>query len=94
MNGQSSPAGTNFQQMIIRFQVELAAGCIKLRNGCLLQSRLCCGEDAAGVGHGFIQHQFVQFVADVVVRSNIASAAGLAVPVPEVKQLQEGLADE
>ena len=46
-------------------------------------------EDTAGVGHGLIEHETVEIIAEVVVGRDIAGAAAAAVAMQGVKQLAQ-----
>ena len=73
---EPAPAGADLEQVVGGLQVELAAGRVELGERGLGQGGFGRLEDAAGIGHRLVEHQLVEPVAEVVVRGDVARAAG------------------
>ena len=87
VQGETAPAGADLDHMLTLPQPELAADRVELGERGLLERGLPIGEDAAGIGHGRVEHELVQRVAEVVVRGDVARAALAAVAVEPVEDL-------
>ena len=79
-----APSGADLEQVLARGERELAARGVELRGRGLEEGRVRPGEDGAGIGHGFVEEQPEEPVAEIVMRGDVAAAAGLVVAVQAV----------
>ena len=85
MHGKAAPPGTDFEHVIGRANAQGLAPSLELpllRDGQRLVGRL---EHGARIGQRRIQERREQFVAEVVVRADVAAAAAPAVPAANVQ---------
>ncbi len=79
---QAAPATADVEQRHARFQLQLAADQIELGELGLVE-RLRVFPVAAAVGHGIVEHQLEQVVAQVVVLLRHLAGAAQALPVTQ-----------
>ncbi|MNH28660.1 hypothetical protein D3C76_1608390 [compost metagenome] len=72
MDGQAAPAGADFQQVFVGFELELLADAFKLVQLRLLQGLLGALELRRRVHHGWVEQAFEQGVAQVVMGQDVA----------------------
>ncbi len=75
MQGEASPTGADFQQVIVGLQLQFTTGAIELLNRRRAQRRIRRREDAAGVGPRFIEPESEELVAQVVMGLNVLAAS-------------------
>jgi len=85
MNGEPTPAGADFQQVIAGGELEFAADPVVFGDGSTPQGRLRGFKDATGIGQGFIQEQCVKVISQVVVGRYVDLASFLGVLAEEMK---------
>ena len=90
VNRKPAPSRSNLDQVIGRAQLELAADAIDLRQRRLLERRVGALEDRARVHQGAIENQLEEIVAEVVMRRDVALAAGFGVAIQVVEEAADG----
>ena len=87
MQGHTAPAGADLEQVITRAQVELAADTVQLPPRRALQGFVVGREDRRGVHQVVVEEQAEKFVAEIVVRGDVASTAFARIPAQGVHGL-------
>ena len=89
MKGKTAPAGTNFNQMVGGFELQLAANQIKLGYGGFPKARLRRSEDGGGIHQGVVKKQAEKIIAEVIMGGNVAAAAAFRIPVHGMDQFSQ-----
>ena len=89
MDGEAAPAGADLQQAHAGREAQFPADAVELGDGGLFHGAVGALEDAAGIGHGRIEEQLVEIVAQVVVGGDVPAAAAAGVVVQTVQQALE-----
>ena len=76
VDGEGAPARADLEQVVLGTEPEHAAEPVDLGDARLLQGGVGALEDPAGVGHGGVEHELEEVVAQVVVVGDVAAAAG------------------
>ena len=86
---QAAPAGADFQQVLAGPEVELAADHVELGQRGLLERRLRRRVDGARVGHGRVEKQREEVVAEVVVGGDVPLRPTARVAIGEMQQFAQ-----
>src|ERR1700678_462356 len=86
MNRKPAPSRADLDQVIVRAQIELAADAIDLGRRRFLERGVGTLEDRARVHQRAIENQLEEIVAEIVMRRDVALAAGFGVAIQIVNK--------
>ena len=90
VDGEAPPAAADLDHVVARAESELAADAIELLDRRFAEVAGRSGEDPRRVGHGLVEEEREECVAEVVMGAGVSAAAGAAVPVQAVPEPFEG----
>ena len=93
MNREPAPSGADLDQVIVRAQIQLAADAIDLGRRGFLERRVGALEDRARVHQRAIEHQLEKIVAEIIMRRDIALAAGPGVAIEIVDKAADWIGE-
>ena len=85
MQGKAAPAGADLEHVVRRAELELATDEVELGARSVGEGHVRALEQRARVHHGLVEHQPEEIVAEIVVRGDVAPAAGPGVAVQPVR---------
>ena len=85
MQGKTAPAGANLQQVVRGLQLQALADVLELVGGGFFQRARLRREDGRGIGHGGVEEELEEVVAQVVMGRDVATGTMEGVAVQQVE---------